>query len=113
VDLPASVVDSLEGHRHLRGPYVFCQEDGQPLTEGLMKLPLQRALRRRASAASKGAAAGTKPRAWGRDLQLPGGGHAFRDDANHASASGKPRVFLAPLPVVPQEHKPLTVDIPA
>ncbi|MFP2932184.1 tyrosine-type recombinase/integrase [Pyxidicoccus sp. 3LG] len=45
VDLPASVVDALKGHRHLRGPYVFCQQDGQPLTDGLMKLPLQRALR--------------------------------------------------------------------
>ncbi len=45
VDLPASVVDALKGHRHLRGPYVFCQPDGQPLTDGLMKLPLQRALR--------------------------------------------------------------------
>jgi len=45
VDLPASVVDALKGHRHLRGPYVFCQPNGQPLTDGLMKLPLQRALR--------------------------------------------------------------------
>lgn len=45
VDLPTSVVDALKGHRHLRGPYVFCQQDGQPLTDGLMKLPLQRALR--------------------------------------------------------------------
>jgi len=44
VDLPASVVDALKGHRHLRGPYVFCQEDGQPLTDGLLKLPLQRAV---------------------------------------------------------------------
>ncbi|QSQ17201.1 tyrosine-type recombinase/integrase [Myxococcus landrumensis] len=45
VDLPASVVDALKAHRHLRGRYVFCQEDGQPLTEGLMKWPLRRALR--------------------------------------------------------------------
>ncbi len=45
MDLPASAMDALKGHRHLRGPYVFCQQDGQPLTDGLMKLPLQRALR--------------------------------------------------------------------
>ncbi|HEY8207329.1 MAG TPA: tyrosine-type recombinase/integrase [Myxococcaceae bacterium] len=46
VDLPASAVGALKGHRHLRGASVFCKEDGQPLTAGLMKLPLQRALRR-------------------------------------------------------------------
>jgi len=46
VDLPASVVDALKEHRHLRGPYVFSQQDGQPLTDGLMKLPPQRAVRR-------------------------------------------------------------------
>jgi len=45
MDLPASAVDALKGHRHLRGPFVFCQENGQPLTDGLMKLPLQPALR--------------------------------------------------------------------
>ncbi|NTX39876.1 site-specific integrase [Myxococcus sp. CA033] len=45
VDLPASVVDALKAHRHLRGRFVFCQEDGQPLTAGLMKAPLRRALR--------------------------------------------------------------------
>jgi len=46
VDLPASAVDALKAHRHLRGRYVFCQEDGQPLTEGKMKQPLRRALTR-------------------------------------------------------------------
>jgi hypothetical protein len=35
VDLPGSAVDALKGYRHLRGPYVFCQEDGQPLTAGM------------------------------------------------------------------------------
>ncbi|RKH78794.1 site-specific integrase [Corallococcus sp. AB045] len=44
VDLPASVVDALKEHRHLRGAYVFCQEDGQPLTDGLMRRPLERNL---------------------------------------------------------------------
>ncbi|WP_338867961.1 tyrosine-type recombinase/integrase [Myxococcus stipitatus] len=46
VDLPASAVEALKAHRHLRGRYVFCQDDGAPLTEGLMKWPLRRALQR-------------------------------------------------------------------
>lgn len=46
VDLPASAVEALKAHRHLCGPYVFCQPDGQPLTAGKMKQPLLRALRR-------------------------------------------------------------------
>ncbi|NVJ20663.1 site-specific integrase [Myxococcus sp. AM011] len=45
VELPASVVAALKEHRHLRGPYVFCQDDGQPLTPGKMDLPLVRSLR--------------------------------------------------------------------
>ncbi|NTX15503.1 site-specific integrase [Myxococcus sp. CA056] len=45
VELPASVVDALKAHRHLRGRFVFCQEDGQPLTKGKMSAPLLRALR--------------------------------------------------------------------
>ncbi len=45
VDLPASAVDALKAHRHLRGRYVFCQEDGQPLTAGKMEQPLRRALK--------------------------------------------------------------------
>ncbi|MFB1484421.1 tyrosine-type recombinase/integrase [Corallococcus sp. RDP092CA] len=45
VDLPTSTVETLKGHRHLRGAYVFCQEDGQPLTDGLMRRPLERCLR--------------------------------------------------------------------
>ncbi|WP_163866109.1 tyrosine-type recombinase/integrase [Myxococcus eversor] len=46
VDLPASAVEALKGHRHLRGPYVFCQDDGQPLTAGKMRSPLIRSLKR-------------------------------------------------------------------
>jgi integrase len=46
VDLPASAVDALKAHRHLRGRFVFCQEDGQPLTAGKMAQPLRRALTR-------------------------------------------------------------------
>jgi hypothetical protein len=34
-----------QAHQHLRGPYVFCQADGQPHTNGTMKGPLERALR--------------------------------------------------------------------
>ena len=45
VDLPASAVDALKAHRHLRGRFVFCQEDGQPLTAGKMEQPLRRALK--------------------------------------------------------------------
>jgi len=44
VELPASVVAALKAHRHLRGRFVFCQEDGQPLTAGMMKAPLRRSL---------------------------------------------------------------------
>ncbi|WP_342377333.1 site-specific integrase [Myxococcus stipitatus] len=44
VDLPLSTVEALKAHRHLRGAYVFCQEDGQLLTAGLMRRPLERCL---------------------------------------------------------------------
>jgi hypothetical protein len=46
VDLPASAVEALKGHRHLCGVYVFCLPDGRPLTAGMTKHPLLRALRR-------------------------------------------------------------------
>ena len=46
VDLPGSAVEALRAHRHLRGPYVFRQDDGQPLTDGTMRAPLRRALKR-------------------------------------------------------------------
>ena len=45
VDLPASAVEALKAYRHLCGPSVFCQPDGQPLTAGMLKHPLLRALR--------------------------------------------------------------------
>jgi integrase len=45
VELPESVVEALKAHRHLRGRFVFCQEDGQPLTASRMAGPLRRALR--------------------------------------------------------------------
>ena len=46
LELPASAVDALKGHRHLRGRFVFCQDDGQPLTAGKMESPLRRTLKR-------------------------------------------------------------------
>ncbi len=49
VDLPGSVVQALKQHRSqtkLKSLFVFCQEDGKPLTPGQMKWPLLRALKR-------------------------------------------------------------------
>jgi integrase len=45
VDLPALAVEALKAHRHLCGPYAFCRPDGRPLTAGMTKHPLRRALR--------------------------------------------------------------------
>ena len=61
--LPGSALEALKAHRLLRGPYVFCQADGQPHTNGTMKGPLERALRKadicREQAASDGTTYGT------------------------------------------------------
>lgn len=46
VDLPASVVAALKSHRRPGFTYVFSQADGSPLNEGMLKMPLERALRR-------------------------------------------------------------------
>lgn len=46
VPLGASVVRTLQRHRHLRGPWVFCQDDGSMLTKGQIKWPLLRAQRK-------------------------------------------------------------------
>jgi len=46
VDLPATMVRMLKEHRHLKGPYVFSDTTGAPLTEGDCKWPLRRALTR-------------------------------------------------------------------
>jgi integrase len=40
VDLGAEVALALAKHKHLRGPYVFCDADGAPLTSGACKWPL-------------------------------------------------------------------------
>ena len=54
VDLPLSLVNALKAYRHLKGPYVFCQPDGEPLRPGLVKGPLERALRRAGIARDQG-----------------------------------------------------------
>ena len=46
MDLPGSVVEALKGHRHLRGLYMFCQPDGQPLTAKMTEHRLSRAVSR-------------------------------------------------------------------
>ncbi|WP_342378123.1 tyrosine-type recombinase/integrase [Myxococcus stipitatus] len=46
VDLPGSVVEALKKHRHLCGPYVFCQPDGEPLTASMTEHRLSLAVRR-------------------------------------------------------------------
>ena len=46
VPLAPSVVDALKGWRHLRGPLVFCNDDGSMLTKEQCKWPLKRAQRR-------------------------------------------------------------------
>ncbi len=54
VDLPLLLVNALKAYRHLKGPYVFCQADGEPLRPGLLKGPLERALRRAGIARDQG-----------------------------------------------------------
>lgn len=46
IPLSREAVRALKGHRHLRGEYVFCQDDEALLTKGQCKHPLWRACRR-------------------------------------------------------------------
>jgi integrase len=46
VPLGDAVRRALQGHKHLRGDFVFCQEDGAMLTKGVCKHPLWRAAER-------------------------------------------------------------------
>ncbi len=54
IPLTDSLVTALKSHRHLRGPYVFCDEKGDYLEPGTFKAPLRRALRRAGIARSEG-----------------------------------------------------------
>jgi integrase len=47
-DIPMTplLIERLKAHRHLRGPYVFCHEDGRPLTRDSLKRVLPPACRR-------------------------------------------------------------------
>jgi integrase len=46
IPLNDTVTRALEQHRHLRGPLVFCTDDGRMLTKNEAKAPLARARRR-------------------------------------------------------------------
>lgn len=46
VPLSEHAAAALKGERHLRGPLVFCDQDGQPFTHTAAKWPLWRACRR-------------------------------------------------------------------
>lgn len=45
IPLGDDVIDALRAHRHERGPLVFCDATGKPLTAGLLAWPLKRALK--------------------------------------------------------------------
>ena len=45
VDLPPSAVAALKAHRHLKGPCVFCEDDGSPFPDHRLRWPLARALK--------------------------------------------------------------------
>ncbi|MCR9161693.1 MAG: tyrosine-type recombinase/integrase [Nannocystaceae bacterium] len=46
IDLNSRVVAALRSHRHLRGPLVFCNEDGSMLTKNQCRRPLRKLQRR-------------------------------------------------------------------
>ena len=46
VPMTDRVAAALKAVRHLRGPRVFCQMDGKPMTQGLTHWPLRRACKR-------------------------------------------------------------------
>jgi len=46
VPMNPTVVETLRQHRHLRGPWVFCQPDGSMLIQHHCKPPLRRACKR-------------------------------------------------------------------
>ena len=46
IPLNARVLGALKAHRHLRGPFVFCNEDGSMLTKNQCRRPLRKLQRR-------------------------------------------------------------------
>jgi integrase len=46
VPMSPELCDALKRHRHLRGEYVFCQDNGEALYQDITKWPLWRACRR-------------------------------------------------------------------
>jgi integrase len=46
IPLGDDVIEALRAHRHERGPLVFCDAAGKPLTAGLLAWPLKRTLKR-------------------------------------------------------------------
>ena len=45
VPLGKVVIDALVNHKHSNGPYVFCREDREPMTDNQCKSPIKRACR--------------------------------------------------------------------
>ena len=76
VPLASDAWEALRGWRHLRSDLVFCQEDGKPLTRGLIKWPLKRACRK----------AGL-----GREVTLHDLRHTF---ASHLAMRGRPLIEI-------------------
>jgi hypothetical protein len=65
VPLAPSLARELREHRHLRGEFVFCQEDGQMLTRDMIKRVVPDACRRSACACSSGMRCVTRsPASW-------------------------------------------------
>lgn len=54
VDLAPSVIEALKTHRHLRSPWVFCRDDGTPLTEARLNRMLNAAVKQSGIVREKG-----------------------------------------------------------
>lgn len=46
IPLSPAAVAALRRHKHLRGPFVFCADDGAPFTQRQLERPIERACRR-------------------------------------------------------------------
>lgn len=63
IPLADSAIAALRAHRHLKGDYVFCNEDGAPLRHGQTNWPLYRAAKRAGLRACTRTCSGTHSRA--------------------------------------------------